>query len=232
MTQVGRLARHGRVHEPRTGARDARPTSAATSGRSAACSTRCSPACGHLTANDMAEVLGSSDAARARLARAARHVPAAVVGAERCLQKDPNLRMRDIADVRLRSKKPSAPPVPSPQPDLGASHARAIRGLGCRRACDDCRRHRDRPDPLAGPPLCARDSPADRDASNQRSSFVRDRPLTAAVWSSRPGRAAAQLWLRPPRVGGGAALDGYRRWAAVRSGRRTAVGRILCRVAC
>ena len=40
-TARGRDLRHGRLHEPRAGARHCRSTSAPTSGRSAACSTRC-----------------------------------------------------------------------------------------------------------------------------------------------------------------------------------------------
>ena len=41
MTGVGDDSRHGRVHGARSRRRARRPTSAATSGRSAACSTRC-----------------------------------------------------------------------------------------------------------------------------------------------------------------------------------------------
>ena len=41
MTQAGRHPRHRRLHEPRAGARQAASTSAPTSGRSAACSTKC-----------------------------------------------------------------------------------------------------------------------------------------------------------------------------------------------
>ena len=46
MTQAGRHSRHGGLHVARTGEGHGRSTSAATSGRSGACSTRCSPASG------------------------------------------------------------------------------------------------------------------------------------------------------------------------------------------
>ena len=45
-----RAARHGRLHEPGAGARASRSTSAATSGRSGACCTRCSRAGARSTA--------------------------------------------------------------------------------------------------------------------------------------------------------------------------------------
>ena len=98
---VGRGARHRALHEPRAGARHDRLTGAPTSGPSAVCSTRCSPAGGRSPARRRrTRSRRSSNGSRTgpRCRQPPRRHYARLLA--RCLEKDPKRRLRDIADAR------------------------------------------------------------------------------------------------------------------------------------
>ena len=67
----GRHPRHGRLHEPGAGARQGGRQARPTSGRSAACSTRCSPDGARSAATTVSDTLARGARARAGLGRAA-----------------------------------------------------------------------------------------------------------------------------------------------------------------
>jgi eukaryotic-like serine/threonine-protein kinase len=67
--------------------------------------------------NDMTEVLGAVVRLEPDWGALPRELPVGVVTVlKRCLQKDPNLRLRDIADVRLQLEDALAAPVASARP--------------------------------------------------------------------------------------------------------------------
>ena len=71
--------------------------------------------------DDMTEVLGAIVRLEPDWGALPTTVPAGVVTVlKRCLQKDPNLRLRDIADVRFQLEDALASPASSPQPTASA----------------------------------------------------------------------------------------------------------------
>ena len=98
----GRHSRHGGLHVARAGARGGRPTSAATSGRSGACCTRCSPASARSMGDDMSDTLAAVLRGDPDWAALPPAIPASIrTMSRRCLIRDPKLRLRDIGEARI-----------------------------------------------------------------------------------------------------------------------------------
>ena len=94
--------RNARLHEPRTGARADRSTSARTSGPSAVCCTSCSPDDGRLPARPASDIVAAVLEREPDLTILPARDSAGVRSLVRhCLEKDPKRRLRDIADARL-----------------------------------------------------------------------------------------------------------------------------------
>ena len=105
MTHAARHAtrrhpRHRRVHVAGAGARASRSTSARTSGRSAACCSRCSPAAACSAAKRQLRLWAvfSHRIASEELPDSVRPRVRRLI--ERCLNRDPRQRLRDIGDAR------------------------------------------------------------------------------------------------------------------------------------
>ena len=140
-TRHGDDPRHRRLHEPRAGARPDRSTSAPTSGRSAACSTRCSREDGRFAGKDVTDTLAfvitrepdwtnlpaGTPAAVSETAAARSREGSAPAPGGRCRRTD---RARGCA---------TSPAGPHRRASIGATaSARAVsvdrRGLGARRS--------------------------------------------------------------------------------------------------
>ena len=95
--------------------------------------------------NDMTEVLGAIVRLEPDWHAPPRSTPAGVVTViKRCLQKDPSLRLRDIADVRLPARRRARISALSPSTNRECSRPPRIRGLDCRGSDNYRRRHHHR----------------------------------------------------------------------------------------
>ena len=105
-----------------------RSTSAPTSGRSAACSTRCSPA-GPRSRGETSRTRSprSSSASPSWRASRRRHPPPVRRCCERCLAKDPKRRLHDVADGRIEIDDALAIPLATPRVGVAASQGRSRR---------------------------------------------------------------------------------------------------------
>ena len=133
----GRDPGDGRLHEPRTGARPGRRQARPTSGRSAACCTRCSPggppSAGDTLTDTLAAIVerepdwaGCLPAISPNIRRLLHH----------CVDKDPKRRLRDIGDARFEIETaltdgdpPAGIVVPTPRHHARLKRVVAAAGL-------------------------------------------------------------------------------------------------------